>query len=204
MKRIPFNRPEYYDSRVESIDEQICEMLQKRKKLSDQKPGMPPSDKIAAWAKSYDLEEELLTTIFSTLRMEEFFKKKVEPSGFRKHVPVMKSAEVDERMFTVTFIRQFENASVVHLHMDWHEIEEPDPRRWPKNHHTHFELDMAGDYQCRQDSSSGSTGRHTYEFIVTPALPDDLTGVTFTFKEYDAPFMGNALGDEIVFEMDRA
>ncbi len=39
--------------------------------------------------------------------------KNVEPKGFLKNTPILKSFEKDDVFYSVTFIRQFENASVV-------------------------------------------------------------------------------------------
>lgn len=39
---MPFEPPtEYYDKRIENIDEQICELINQRKDLSNNNPGFP-------------------------------------------------------------------------------------------------------------------------------------------------------------------
>lgn len=47
--------------------------------------------------------------------------RRCKPNGFRKHLPILKSVELDDHIYTMTFIRQYENASVVHFHIDWEE-----------------------------------------------------------------------------------
>lgn len=69
------------------------------------------------------------------------YKPVVEPENFVKNIPILKSFENDEVFYTVTFIKQYENASVVHFSND---KEEPDefPRRFEK--HVYFELTIDG------------------------------------------------------------
>ena len=209
MKRMPFERPtEHYDKRLVSIDEQICALLQKRKEVSSQNPGFPPSDCIKDWAKKYDLYEDLLNSLFSTLRMEEEFKPHVVPRNYRKHIPILKSVEKDARLYTVTFIRQFENASIVNLTIDWddttEELETMDAirHRRPIHPHRFIELHLGEPYECRSDRGSGSEGHNRQTYIVSPALPDDPSGLTFVFKEYQDFYKSKPTGLEIVLEVE--
>lgn len=100
MKRMPFDRPtDHYDEKISSIDEQICALLKQRKDVSDSNPGFPTNEYIYSWAGKYDLYEDLLNSIFSTLGIEEEFKPRVEPKNFIKHIPILKSVEIDERLY---------------------------------------------------------------------------------------------------------
>lgn len=82
---MPFERPtDHYDERIFHIDEQICELLQRPKAISDNNPGYPPFEYIENWANSFGLYEDYLKAIFGTLRSEEHYKPMVEPAGFRK------------------------------------------------------------------------------------------------------------------------
>ncbi|WP_342352009.1 hypothetical protein [Neobacillus soli] len=141
MERLPFERPtEHYDDRVFSIDEQICVLLKKRKEVSNNNPGFPPPEYITKWAGQFELYEDLLNSVFGTLRMEDEFKPRVEPKNFIKHLPILKSVEKDAKLYTVTFIRQFENASVVQLNIDWDNSndEQDDLHRLRHHHHRFF------------------------------------------------------------------
>ncbi len=51
------------------------------------------------------LYEDLLKSLFGTMLNEEYFRPMVEPSGFRKHVAVLKSVEKGERYYTLTSMR---------------------------------------------------------------------------------------------------
>lgn len=180
MKRIPFERPkDSYDDRLLPIDEQICGLIKQRIELSNNKPSLPPDEQIAEWAKKFDLYEDLLSTVFGTVRMVDDFKPRVEPRGFRKHVPVLKSVEKDDTMYTVTFIRQFANASVVNLSIDWNADEDSLDDRF---HHDFYELFLGEQYDCRTTGGGGSAGHMTYNFVVTPPLPDELTGFDLIIK----------------------
>lgn len=206
MKRMPFERPtEHYDERLTAIDEQICALLKQRKDLSNNNPGFPFPELISIWSGKYDLYEDLLNSIFSTLRMEEEFKPRVEPKKFIKHIPILKSVEKDERLYTITYIRQFENASVVQLNIDWHEesddLDEYQRLRY-RHHHSFLELNLGEGYECRPDRGGGSEGNFSHNFIVTPPIPVDPSGLKLVFKEYHDFFKEKPTGLEIVFDVD--
>ncbi|KOO52008.1 hypothetical protein [Viridibacillus arvi] len=201
MKRNAIKRSSnnYYEQ-LFSIDEQICTLLKQRKELSIDHPGFPPDEVLSKWATKFDLYEEYLSSLFGTVRMHEYFKPQVEPSGFRNHLPVLKSAEVDGKFYTVTFIRQFENASVVHLNIDWNETN--DTRINLHLNHNHFALSIGQAYDCPIDRASGSTGNIVHTFIVSPPLPDDISGMTLVFKEYSDVFNAKVTGLEIVIHLE--
>ncbi len=203
MKRLPFERPtDRYDERLFSIDEQLCAFLKKRKDISSNNPGFPPEDAIKNWAIKYDLYEDYLSSLFGSLRLEDFFKPRVEPTGFRKHLPVLKSVEINERFYSVTFIRQYENASVIRLNVDWDGTDESPIDIHHHHHRNSFELFLLGEYDCRADGGRGSTGTNTHNFIVSPPLPDGISGLELVFREYSDTIRDNPTGLEIVMHLE--
>jgi hypothetical protein len=120
MKRKPFEPPtDYYDERLITIDEQICSLLKQRKDISNNNPGFPTDDVISNLALKYDLYEDYLRSLFGSMRMDDLFKPRIEPTGFRKHLLVLKSIEKGDRVYSETVIRQYENASVIiHVFVD--------------------------------------------------------------------------------------
>ncbi|MBD0384657.1 hypothetical protein [Paenibacillus sedimenti] len=105
LKRMPFERPtEHYDERIIKIDEQICALLKHRKELSDNNPGFPPFEYISQWAETFELYEDFLKAFFGIFSSEEHFKPVVEPSGFRKHISVLKSVEEGDFFYTLNSI----------------------------------------------------------------------------------------------------
>ncbi|WP_102275363.1 hypothetical protein [Cytobacillus massiliigabonensis] len=195
MKRTGFIRPTvYYDERISTIDEQLCHLIRKRKELSYNNPGFPPDKNISKWAKQFDLYEDLLRSIFGTLRMDDDFKPRVEPHNFIKHIPILKSVEIGVNLYTVTFIRQFENASVVQLDINWDGTN--DSHEDLHNHPT-FEMNIGEQYDCRWNGGRGGTGRYSQEFIVSPPIPDNPSGLTFIFKEYSSLFKDKPTGVEV-------
>ncbi|REB11581.1 hypothetical protein DVB69_00090 [Sporosarcina sp. BI001-red] len=198
MKKMPFERPtNYYEEHLYPIDEQICALLKQRKERSVKQPALPSDEIISYLAAKYDFYEDYLSSLFGTLKMENLFKPRVEPFGFRKHLPVLQSVELDEQLYSVTFIRQFENASVVNLNIDWdgtndlpHELD-----------HNNFELSVGEPYDCRMESGGGSTGYYHYNYIVSPPLPDDFSGMDLVFTEYRDHFREEPTGVEFVLHL---
>lgn len=198
MIRKGFRRQtEYYDERISSIDEQICALIKQRREVSDNNPGFPPPDYISNWASKFSLYENLLNSVFGALANEEHFRPMVEPEGFRMHLPVLKSTEVGGKFYSVTFIRQFTNASVVQLCVDW---DGTNDSLMDRPQHSLFELSLGEQYYCRMFGGGGSTGHYTHNFVVSPPLPDDISGIDFVFKEFSAPHEPTGL--EIVIHVE--
>lgn len=203
MKRMPFEPPtNYYDERVEALDEQICHLIKQRKEISKNNPGFPTKQLISVWSKKYHLYEEFINSVFGHFLNEELFKPVVEPRGFLKNIPILKSFEKDDLFYSVTFIRQYENASVVHFLIDRDDSDEiPGMFR----EHTFFDLSIDGDgiyYDCRNGGGGGSDGHMSYTFTVSPPLPDDLSKIKFVFKEYKTPLKTKPTGLEFIIKVD--
>ncbi|MGG3626023.1 hypothetical protein ABES25_21130 [Bacillus gobiensis] len=200
MKQMPFERPtDHYDERILSIDEQICALLKQRKEISNNNPGFPPLEEISRWVEEYGHHEEFLRAIFLTLMDEDEFLPVVEPKDFRKYISVLKSVEQGEYLYTVTYIRQYSNASVVNLNIDWHDN---NVDRENREHHKFFELYINDHFNCSFSGGSGSEGQMTNNYIISPPLPDDISGFDFVFKEKSAPFHRKSTGNEIVIHAD--
>ncbi|NRF95986.1 hypothetical protein HQN89_34845 [Paenibacillus frigoriresistens] len=199
MKRMPFERPtEHYDERIFPIDEQICELLKQRKEISSNNPGYPKFEYIEKWANSFDLYDDYLKSVFHVLRNEEHYKPVVEPLGFRKHVPILKSKEHEEFFYTVTSMRQYINASVITFNIDWDVMSD---HSLQSNKTRHFDLYLGDIYYCRMDSGGGSSGHFSFNYVVSPALPDDISGMDFVFRESNTPLKDKSTGNEIIFHM---
>ncbi|MFT4417293.1 hypothetical protein ACLM5H_26045 [Fredinandcohnia humi] len=118
-RQIQFEPPtEHYDERIEAIDEQICDLIKQRKEISSNNPGFPSKQLISTWCEKYNLFEDFLNGVFAHFINEDMYKPVVEPKGFLENIPILKSFENNDVFYSVTFIRQFENASVVHFNID--------------------------------------------------------------------------------------
>jgi hypothetical protein len=134
MKRLPFERPtKYYDEHLYPIDEQLCSLLKQRKEASNNNPGFPPLEDISKWSEKYNLYEDLLRSLFGVLENDDHFRPRVEPVDFQKYIPVLKSVEKDQCFYSVTFIRQYANASVVNFNIDWEPEVEPIRERYHRH-----------------------------------------------------------------------
>lgn len=199
MNRMSFERPDgHYDERIITIDEQLCALIKQRKEITNNNPGTPPVEYLSNWAEKFELYENLLEAVFGALANDQEFRPYVEPKGFIGHLPILKSVEKEEHFYSVTFVRQYENASVVNLTIDW------DSRNDSMNdlHHHNpnfFELFISEQYDCKMDGGTGSTGSSTHSFIISPRLPDDMTGIDLVFRE-TKPF-GESTDLEVVIHL---
>lgn len=179
---------EYYDEKFEIIDDQICQLIEKRKELSKDKPGFPTKKYIEVWSEKYGFEEEFLNTVFSNFLNENLYKHKVEPKNFLKSIPILKAFEKEDVYYFVTLIRQFENASVVELNISDKVIGDASEWDHPEEN---LELSIQAkdkEFDCINNGGGGIPGSITNTFIVTPALPDDISEYNLVFKAYKTMF----------------
>lgn len=200
MERMPFQRPTtHYDEKIKLIDEKICELIKKRKEISDSNPGYPPFEYIANWAEKFDLNQDLIKAVFGSIWNDKLFEPLVEPKEYQRNLAVLKSVEIDNRLFSVMSIRQYSNSSIVNFNIDW------DCSRDSSEHelqHTNFELFVSEKYTCRMSDGCGSHGHFHYYFIVSPQLPDNLSGIQLIFKENKFPqSIDKPMGHEVVIQL---
>ena len=191
MNQKPFE--EYYDERVISIDEELCALLHERDEVSSS-PGIPPVETIENWARKFGLYEDLLHSTFRALHNAEEFRPRVEPHGFRKHLPLFQSVEQGQTIYLVTYIRQYDNAIVLSLQIDREETTDSESSL-PNQY---FQLSISDAYDCRRKEGGTSENKETQSFIVTPCLPDDLKGIAFSFTEHSSPTGQTPTGLEFV------
>ncbi len=198
MEENPLKREKHkFEEHLSLIDDEICAVVKRRLELPADNAVFPSEHVITDLAQKHGLHEELVSALFSTLQMEEYFRPRVEPAGFRKHLPVLQSVERGDRLYSVTFVRQYDNASVVNLNADWDGTQDS-PHEYEPNT---FELTIDDSYDCRMDSGSGSTGYSHTTYIVTPPLPDDLAGIDLTFTEYTDPIGKKSTGVKFVMRL---
>ncbi|MTH53409.1 hypothetical protein GKZ89_08265 [Bacillus mangrovi] len=181
---------------LNEISREICRFIGLRKEAAAGTFHMPSDEDFSRWAQEFGLEQEMLEAVFLALENEEQYQEKVEPEGFRKLLPVMKTAEAGGSFYTITYIRQFENASTVFLHADW---EEEDHQHLKGIDHFSMQIDER--FSCRFEGGGGGDGTYTHRFIVSPALPDDLRGISLLFTETEDPFFGKPSGKKMVFDL---
>ncbi|WP_242976012.1 hypothetical protein [Desulfosporosinus sp. FKB] len=174
--RMPFRPPtDYYCEELAQIDEQICSLLAKRKELSNNNPGFPNLELISSWSQKFGFNQDWLQGLFAKMMHEEIYMlMPVEPTDFLKFIPILKSVEIDKITYAVTYMKQYSNASVVYIEA---EVNTPEPI--VRLGHVDFELFISPDYQCRPSNGCGHGKGMQRAFVVTPALPDDLTGFEF-------------------------
>ncbi|WP_407371703.1 hypothetical protein [Carnobacterium sp.] len=186
----------YYNENILSIDKRLCELLNDRKKIVNREL-IPPDKVVSNLADEYGFQKEYLQSFFTTIGMEDIFQPIVEPVQFRKYLPVLKTYENQGVLYTVTYIRQYINASVLYLHIDWEERDESIEFSYDPNL---FDLFIDDTYICRSEGG-GTTGHMSSSYIISPSLPDDLNGIELVFKELGRPFTENPTGFEFSIKL---
>jgi len=166
----------YYCESLAAIDEQICALFAERKVISENNPGFPSLDLISAWCKQYNLSKHEVWSIFSSMSNESSSlpQEQIEPTEFLRFVPILKSVELDNIFYAVTYMKQYKNASVVSLEVELNSSEEN-----IRLEYAGFELFISPNYQCRPARGGGDDKGIQHSFVVTPSLPDDVTGLEF-------------------------
>ncbi|MHB8072182.1 MAG: hypothetical protein ACYDGZ_00195 [Desulfosporosinus fructosivorans] len=187
MGRMSFQPPtDYYCEALAPIDEQICALIAKRKELSENNPGFPNLELITAWCQQYELNEAMTQSLFGSMHNENHFSDhfQVEPTGFLKFITILKYVETDSVLYSVTHMKQYNNASVIYVET---EVNNSEP--YVRLGHAHVELFISPDYQSRPHQGSGHDKGMQYSFVVSPPLPEDVTGLEFrlSIKPYHIP-----------------
>ncbi|WP_051263282.1 hypothetical protein [Tuberibacillus calidus] len=167
----------HYNEKIRTLDKQLCELIAKRKSISNYNQSFPPNQQIKEWAEAFGFYEDHLRYIFRALGMEKVFQPKVEPTGFRNTKPVMKFYNEGTRFYYITHIQQYDNASVLNLHIDA-SVE------YREQHHqtpTEWDLYIGPDYDCYFLGGSGRDQHADLQFVISPRLPDDIKDITFKF-----------------------
>lgn len=198
MKRMTFKRPtNHYDEKVKFIDEQICKLINERKELSENNPGYPPFEYISNWAEEFGLYENMLKSIFASMWNEKSYKPMIEPEGFQKNLQVLKSIEISSKLFSVVYIAQYSNCSLINLDIDRDSYN----TAAEEHRHSYFKLFIGSQYDCSMLDGGGGNGHLHYNFVVSPALPDNFFGTKLTFKEFSYSSMDNQIGDDIIIQL---
>ncbi|KGK82447.1 hypothetical protein DP73_20500 [Desulfosporosinus sp. HMP52] len=183
MKTMPFHPPtDYYCRELAPLDEEICSLFAKRKEQSNENPGFPDLDLISLWSQAFGLKEDWLRMVFAYLQREEHIHVSVEPIGFLKFIPVLRTVTVDKLSHTVTYIKQYSNASIVYI-----ETEVITSEPFVQIGHAMFELSIAPEYLCILNGGGGSDKTMQHSFMVTPSLPDDISEMEFHLRVKPLP-----------------
>ncbi|SPF41120.1 conserved hypothetical protein [Candidatus Desulfosporosinus infrequens] len=166
----PFRPPtDYYCESLAPIDEQICALLAKRKEVFENNPGFPHLDIISSWCKQYELREDFVRRVFAGLYHEYHHFSLVVPTEFIRFVYILKSEKIGDVLYTIPYTKQYKNASRVYVET---EVDTDDIK-------IHFELFISLEHECRPEGGIRHNRNMLRTFVVTPPLPDDMSGVEF-------------------------
>ena len=95
-------------------------------------------------------------------------------------------------------IRQYSNSSVVNFNIDWDNTSD---QLEHKSRHANFDMFISEQYECRLLDGCGGRGHFHCNFVVSPQLPDELSGIRLIFKEFNLQFRDKQIGGDIVIQL---
>ncbi len=164
-----------YDDSLAAGDRRIAELLAQRERDAGGTWRIPPREAVLEWAAEFGIDPELLVWMFRTFtKRREVLEPSRETGTLRAVIPILKSVQNSGCTFTLTHSMQHQLASIVHL----------DVRSLSTDRQLQvgLTLDVAS---SDAQYSVGENGRHgggaslSASFLVKPALPDSLEGVSF-------------------------
>ncbi|GAF23498.1 hypothetical protein JCM19047_3322 [Bacillus sp. JCM 19047] len=163
---------EYEDKRVKEIDEEICALLHKRKVMTNNNPGCPPMDQMEEWAKTYQLEKEMIVSIFHVAANEEEYRPMIQPKGYVNTIPQSLLHEEDGILYSVPALQTYQNATVLLLQMVCRpeRVNLHEPLRV-------FTINVKGSkpYRAQMTEGNGGDAMQGYRFVVSPAIQEEVT-----------------------------
>ncbi len=165
-----------YGDEAARIDEGICRLLSERDRLAAKERLHPGADRVRRWSEQFDIGEGRLQSLFANLAaVRQLESQPPMPEGLRRVLEIMRREGRDGVSVTLTHCLQYGNASVIHCEI---------AAAGRRIAHGSLELEVAGrEYRTRHSSGHGGGGAYGLEFIVWPALPDDLSRVTFRLRQ---------------------
>lgn len=177
---------------LSAIDEQLCQLINKRKAMAFSAARTDEKER-AYLAEKYQFQEAFLEAFFDLLENEEHYTPEVQPLHFKQYLPVLKAVEKEQVLYSVMYIRQYENISVVPLNIDW--TASPTSPEFFFNYDFKLTIEPAS-YHCRLSSGGGSESTATSFFTVEPALPEDLKDIKLHFTGYPFSVQGEKPTEE--------
>lgn len=168
---------------VTELDMEIIERIQKRQTMSGGKVGVKEDDPLVQWAKSLDVNPAWLLRFLYLMEAIKPYQYEVAfPSvvTLQTVIPIVRMASQKGIDFCLTHLDQYKHCSVVYV-----VIHNPDPhRRFHGIGHRPVEAQM--DINGADCTARRSSWRHDSDgpnihlsFIITPKLPQDLSGIDF-------------------------
>lgn len=168
-----------YTEAVAAIDEAICRLVAERQQAAGGRRVYPDNERLRRWSDQFGIGETRLLSLFGNLAAGPRLNPLPPmPQGLRRVVELMRPQESQGVSWVLTHGVQYENASLLHIEMM------SEKGRVIRHGGLALEVDQPG-YQSHDFGGHGSQGHFAFDFIVWPALPDDLSGIAFTLRQSD-------------------
>lgn len=169
--------PNVYNAETEEIDETILNLIQKRRAAAKGQRLTPDREKLEQWASRYGMEVPELATLVNAFNDQPYPMVWHEPGELTGVLSIMKKTVSGDCEYLLTHAMQYEDRSLVKLEIKYLPQDSQNVQIRPQ-------LTLAviggGQYQINQHGGHGGGGRSQIEYIVVPALPDNLEGIDFS------------------------
>jgi len=169
--------PNEYNDEAKEIDNQLIGLIKQRRKLSVGKRFFPPEEYLEQWSEEFSMDIDKVRFILQNLEENRYYYLPDGPGALKSVIPMMKKTVSGECEYTLTHIMQYELGSVIKIDIKYLG-ENPDGVMLKMN--LMLEVISEQIYQVNRNGSHGGGGYGYIEFMVVPALPDQLEGIEFS------------------------
>lgn len=163
------------------MDEALAHLLSEREAQGGDEPGVPDPERLKALAETHGLDPRLLDHVMRLLDnrpWRQIPRILAVPEGLapRAVLPLMRTLILGEAKCTLTHAIQLGEASEVYLQVNLTATTQE-----PLAVQLALDLQVEGPhaYETMRWGGGGGGDRFESRFVVTPELPDDLTGIRF-------------------------
>ncbi|MFC3750391.1 hypothetical protein [Paenibacillus sp. GCM10012306] len=169
--------PNHYNEEVRTIDEHILGLVQRRRELAGGKWTIPAPEQMQVFAEQFGLKLEQVAMLLSGLN------ERVQPVHWPEEeevlgvLPIMQKSTQDQCEYSLTHAMQYASYSLVTVEIKYRQEEAEDVQLQPN-----LTLAVIGDseYTVQRHGSRGGGTHAQLQFVVIPALPNELNGVVFS------------------------
>lgn len=153
--------------------------------MTNGKRYFPPYELLEKWAKEYKLDIPQISWLFHSVNNGSTPFRPDEPGELLTVLPIIKKSVVGDFEYVLTHSMQYENASLITLEIKQLNEDVEVGHLLPQ---LILESISPINYNVHRNGSRGGDGQTQVSFLVSPRLPEDLKGISFSLIPYAPPW----------------